>query len=146
MWGQGTGNFALRVENATITLTDARVAIERQAERVLVYVLAGKANVALDTLRSSEVIAGQMLVIDARSKDPGAVAMDGLAIHALTAAFIAPSEFVIAPTLDAQASELVARLGISVAQLVTFATYLFITLALGLTPVVMGVLWRRFRR
>jgi len=87
-----------------------------------------------------------MLVIHAHAKYLRAVPFDAFALDALTAPHLAPSEFVVAPTLDAQASEMVARAGISVAQVVTLATYTLIVLALVGAPVFIGVLWRRFRK
>jgi hypothetical protein len=145
-WGRGTGDFALEAAGATIRFENARVAIERQAERAWVYMLEGKATVAFDAAHPSTVTAGQMLVIDARSKNLGAVAIEPLAIHALTAGLATSSEFVTEPTFDARVSEWLAQFGISIAQLVTFATYLFITLAIASAPAGVGVLWRRFKR
>ena len=146
MWGKGTGTFLLETAGATITLDHARIAIERQPERAWLYVLEGKANVAFDASHQTTVNAGQMLAIDSHAKNLLAVTMDAIVIRTLTATINPPSDFVIEPTLDVQASNLLAQFGISLAQLVTFATYLVITFALVSTPFVIGLVWRRLMR
>ncbi len=70
--------------------------------------------------------------------------MDAIAIRTLATSGV-PADFVIEPTFEAQVSEMLAQLGISVAQLVTFATYLVITLALVSTPFIIWTFGRRLR-
>ena len=144
VWGKGTGMFTLETAGTTITLDSAHVAIERQAERVWLYVIAGKATVAFDVSRQTTVDAGQMLALDSRVKNPRPAAMDAIAIRTLATSDV-PADFVIEPTFEAQVSEMLAQLGISVAQLVTFATYLVITLALVSTPFIIWTFGRRLR-
>jgi hypothetical protein len=146
MWGKGTGTFSLQSADATIALDSARVAIERQPDRAWLYVMEGKANVAFDASRQTTVNAGQMVVIDSRLKNPSAVSSDPIAIRTLNPMLTVLSDFAIQPTLGAQASELFAQFGISIAQLVTFVTYLFIILALVGAPFLVWRIWSRVDR
>lgn len=146
MWGKGTGAFSIETAGATITFENARVAIERQAERAWLYVMEGNANVALDSSRQTTVNAGHMLVIDSHFENLRAVAIEPLAIRALTGTFSDPSEFVTEPTLSTQVRDGVVLFGISVAQLVTFTTYGFITLAILGAPLLIWAMWSRANR
>ncbi|MBI5649541.1 MAG: hypothetical protein HZC40_03715 [Chloroflexi bacterium] len=145
-WSNSPGTFAFETAGATITLANARVAIERQAERAWLYVIEGTATVALDSARQTTVNAGQMIVIDSDFEHLRAVAIDPHIIRVLTDTSSVPFDFVIEPTLSAQARDLFARFGISIAQGVTFATYLLITLALVGAPLLLWGIWLRATR
>jgi hypothetical protein len=145
VWGNGSGKFEIQSANTTIALESAQFAIELKPEQAWLYMSDGNAMVTFDADRPPIAVGpGQMLALDNRtSAQP--VPLDPVAIRELTREST-PSNFVQESSLQVRLRDGLARAGISVAQLVTFATYCLVLLALVAVPAWLWNTWRRNRR
>lgn len=148
LWGQGAGGAPVVIEVAgvTLTLSDGPFAlVSRPGQPAWLYLLGGRAEahrvgqpVPLTLLE-----AGTMLALTPAGALT-AVPLDPLVIAALPP--IAAPAPVWAPTLAAQISNRLALGGITVAQVVTFVTYMGVLLALFGVPLVRLSWWLRNRK
>ena len=92
-----------------------------------------------------EVPAGQMLALTG-SGELAAVPLDPVVMQVLHSDARAPLPVVWEPTLEAQARNRLALLGVTTAQVVTFATYSLSIAALLALPVAGALWWRRRAR
>jgi hypothetical protein len=146
VWGQHLNAFVIETLNASIAFDSATFAIERVPGKAWLYVMDGTARVTFDANRLPVTVnAGQMLALDPRIVTPQAAPLDPLVVRALSADERNLLNFTPESSFAARVRDTFNRVSISVAQLVTFATYLFITLAILGAPLVVWALGRRFK-
>lgn len=149
LWGSGgdTRPLIIRLPEATITLSSGRFAItyfpDRAAWR---YVMQGNA-VARATSRddATTVREGEMLVL-ARGARWKAVPLDPVVIAALGANDMSPVTPVWEQSLNARLRDTFGQMGITLAQMTTFVTYLFVVAALVFAPLWAIIMVTRQRR
>jgi hypothetical protein len=145
LWGNGGDDppLTIRISNAEIVLPRGRFAIEFVPENTgWLYVIDGQANVSATTGESFIVRGGEML---AMSKQSGwmPVPIDASVLARLRPATPSPIAPIWELSLSAQVRDRLAQTGISVAQMLTLATYTAVILVFVLIP--LGILFVRGR-
>ena len=151
-WGRtGSSPYTLAIPEGQITVdANSAFAVEHPAQGApRIYTLSGQSRVSA-TARPEPVIvgAGEMLALTgATTAKPAAVPIDPIAMAILHAAEKRPVEFQQEPGPVAAAQIALARLGISVAQVVTLAAYAVAPalLAISLIVILMWLVRRRRR-
>jgi hypothetical protein len=148
LWGQGASDQAWMISTAglVISLSDGRFALEQlPGESAWLYLLDGEAAVyrseASDQV--TRLAAGTMLALP-ETGTLIAVPLDSAVIGALSPAAGAAPALVWEPTPAAQVRDRLALVGITTAQVVTFATYALALAALFTLPLI-ALVWRRRR-
>ncbi len=142
LWGHGgdAGPIVIRTDNAEITLRRGRFALENQrARHAWLYILDGQAEVRLNgTTQPTNVEANEMLALTDNAS-PMPVSYNPHVVTALHRTTESPVPLVWEPTVEAQIQNRLSQIGIGLAQVLTFLTYVG---ALLLLLVPLGFGWR----
>ncbi|MCC6187406.1 MAG: carboxypeptidase regulatory-like domain-containing protein, partial [Anaerolineales bacterium] len=147
LWGTGDGGQSGTIETAgvVIEVPGGLFALENQpGQSAWFYLFEGTAEAyrAADPARRVYLAAGQMLALTA-SGELAAVPLDPVVMQALHPGARAPLPAIWEPNLEAQVRDRLALLGVTTAQVVTFATYSLSIAALATLPVAGAIWWRR---
>ncbi|MCC7361258.1 MAG: carboxypeptidase regulatory-like domain-containing protein, partial [Anaerolineales bacterium] len=150
LWGTGDGDQSGTIETAgvVIEVPGGLFALENQpGQSAWLYLFQGTAEAyrAADPSRRAYLAAGEMLALTA-SGALAAAPLDPAVMQALHPSARAPLPAVWEPNLAAQVRDRLALLGVTTAQVVTFATYSLSIAALVTLPVAGAMWWRRRAR
>ncbi len=129
VWGKGSGSFIISTSELEITLQAGAFALEYlSGETAWLYVREGEAQVVVDD-ETTALRAGQMLAFGKDVTRPSAVALDDAIVRVLHAGETSPVSIETDSAVTARLRDSIEGLGISAAQVTTFAAYLMAILA-----------------
>lgn len=145
LWGVGCEHQTAPIKVGPVTLrhVGGAFALERIPEKgSWLYVLEGTATVSRAQEAPTHVQEGQMLaLLPDGQQHPVPLAMTTVERLHGAADLVPPPTW--QPALSAQVRDRLARVGVSIAQLVTFITYISILLSLLMIPLLLQYWWRR---
>jgi WD40 repeat protein len=149
IWGANNNDddLAFQVAGQQIVLKQGRFALQYlQPEGGWFYLMDGNATIFTADHQPIEVSAGQMVALSDQYA-PVPVAYNEAALVALQGRTESPLQNNWQPTLEAQLRDRLARIGISIAQIVTFVTYILVLIVIaGLLIGAIYSTWKYIRR
>lgn len=148
LWGEGSAAQPLVIwtESAEVAIARGRFAIEQPVDETgWFYLFEGEATVTgADDRETFAMRSGEMLaLVSGASLQP--VPLDPAVLSLLKSPASLPIAETWETTVEAQFRDKLARLGVGVAQAITFITYVLVALLLVLAPLIV-VIWRLRRR
>ena len=149
IWGQGISDkeIQIRTPTANIFLSQGSFALDfYPGQEAWLYLINGQARIqSSGRLQEISLMAGQMLNLLAQG-ELIPVSYDPVVIDALRRGRVAPVEPVWQPTPSTQIRYWLERIGIGMAQLITFGTYIIVLLSIISTPFMFIYYWKKHKR